>query len=575
MSSRRIIPLLLPLVFVPLPVSTAFADYLADITVSRTSPASLPNGWIVEVACDWQWDGGGHDVEASVKAIPLTGGVISPGAWVEDFNVPGAGSGRCWPNFTIQSGTVVVDEILLTLETSPPEYEVLLELRIPVELHFGPHAFYGITLDPPSPNRMQFNQFVEINFFWETDFLDGKRIVARPMTGEAYTPNMSVTGSAVIGGSSGAATRFFTVAFGEIPVDAIRFEIYNGDWSEFIYAFRLPVDYDFAATAIQNIALDPPFPASRIHNNNVAVDFDYRTDYPLDPVVTVTPYTDGAPTPGGEPGSTPPLAPGAGSGATTFDVLPEGGMVDVDALLFEMRDFFDPGVLIDSFMMPVYYHYADHAIRAVEYDPLPPAILGHGTSFDAVITWENGMGQDGWLEGIPRTWGADTPNADGYFRSISYDGYNPPKRHFYTVTAGNHLVDHLHFTAHNSAETDLWMTFFYPAWFQFGGPAALVPVPGDAIPAAPVLLGNYPNPFNPRTVIAFELPASAQASLRVYDVAGRLVRVLLDGEKLGEGRREVPWDGTDGAGRPLPAGVYFYRLESAGFTDTGRMALVD
>jgi hypothetical protein len=250
-------------------------------------------------------------------------------------------------------------------------------------------------------------------------------------------------------------------------------------------------------------------------------------------------------------------------------------MVDVDALLFEMRDFFDPGVLIDSFMMPVYYHYADHAIRDVAYDPVPPAILGHGTYFDVVIVWENGMGQDGWLYGTPRTWGADTPNADGYFRSITTPGVNPPKRHFYTVTAGDHLVDHIHFSAHNTSETDLWMTFFQPAWFQFGGPAALVPVPGDPVTTAPVLLGNHPNPFNPRTVIAFEMPAPAAVDLRVYDVAGRLVRVLLDRETIGEGRREVVWNGRDGADRSLPAGVYFYRLETPGFVDTGRMALVD
>jgi hypothetical protein len=83
-----------------------------------------------------------------------------------------------------------------------------------------------------------------------------------------------------------------------------------------------------------------------------------------------------------------------------------------------------------------------------------------------------------------------------------------------------------------------------------------------------------PNPFNPQTKIAFDLPAAAEVRLHVYDVAGRRVRTLLDGEVRGSGRHEVFWNGRDDGGRAAAAGTYFYRLETPGFAQTRSMTLV-
>ncbi len=84
---------------------------------------------------------------------------------------------------------------------------------------------------------------------------------------------------------------------------------------------------------------------------------------------------------------------------------------------------------------------------------------------------------------------------------------------------------------------------------------------------------NYPNPFNPQTVIEFELPARAEASLTVYNVLGQPVRVLVRG-RLPAGRYTVYWDGTNGQGSTAPSGVYFYRLETAEFSEVKKMVLV-
>jgi hypothetical protein len=77
------------------------------------------------------------------------------------------------------------------------------------------------------------------------------------------------------------------------------------------------------------------------------------------------------------------------------------------------------------------------------------------------------------------------------------------------------------------------------------------------------LLRNYPNPFNPSTHVEFTLGRDAAATLRVYDVTGRLVRTLLD-SYVAAGRHTVSWDGRDDRGITAASGVYFMRLQAAG-----------
>lgn len=80
--------------------------------------------------------------------------------------------------------------------------------------------------------------------------------------------------------------------------------------------------------------------------------------------------------------------------------------------------------------------------------------------------------------------------------------------------------------------------------------------------------------FTARAVDKTSLPRSASVELRVLDVAGRLVARLLAGETLPAGWHHVQWRGLDNAGRVVSSGVYFYRLQAAGETVTGRMLLI-
>jgi hypothetical protein len=83
------------------------------------------------------------------------------------------------------------------------------------------------------------------------------------------------------------------------------------------------------------------------------------------------------------------------------------------------------------------------------------------------------------------------------------------------------------------------------------------------------LMQNYPNPFNPVTQISFFMPLDARVSIKLYDVTGRLVTTLINNELRTTGMNFVEFDGTNYA-----SGIYFYRLETEGFSDTKKMLIV-
>ncbi len=88
------------------------------------------------------------------------------------------------------------------------------------------------------------------------------------------------------------------------------------------------------------------------------------------------------------------------------------------------------------------------------------------------------------------------------------------------------------------------------------------------IPAGFTLEQNFPNPFNPTTLISYQLAAPSRVSLKVYDILGRQVSTLVDAVQSA-GAHRVSFNGSD-----LPSGVYFYRLSTEGFAKTMRMVLL-
>jgi hypothetical protein len=109
--------------------------------------------------------------------------------------------------------------------------------------------------------------------------------------------------------------------------------------------------------------------------------------------------------------------------------------------------------------------------------------------------------------------------------------------------------------------------------FEISGLGGQVTALGDWNPATLRLAPPRPNPSHGAAAFAFTLPGDARASLKIYSVDGRLVRVLLDGPAEA-GQHELAWDGRDDAGRSLAPGVYFSRLESRGMQVSRKLVLL-
>ena len=98
------------------------------------------------------------------------------------------------------------------------------------------------------------------------------------------------------------------------------------------------------------------------------------------------------------------------------------------------------------------------------------------------------------------------------------------------------------------------------------------------IPKETALLHNYPNPFNPETWIPYQLAASAEVTLTIYDANGEMVRYLALGyQAAGMYRsrsRAVYWDGRNQLGESVASGLYFYTLTAGEFSATRRMLIL-
>lgn len=109
-------------------------------------------------------------------------------------------------------------------------------------------------------------------------------------------------------------------------------------------------------------------------------------------------------------------------------------------------------------------------------------------------------------------------------------------------------------------------------WFE--ALSVATSAPSGAVRGAIRSLDSYPNPFNPRTSIRFELDGGADVDLVVYSAAGRRVKTLAAGERVAAGTHVRVWDGRDEAGRVVAGGVYHARLRAGDRTKTVRLVLL-
>jgi hypothetical protein len=194
---------------------------------------------------------------------------------------------------------------------------------------------------------------------------------------------------------------------------------------------------------------------------------------------------------------------------------------------------------------------ADHCIFAFNDSRESNWILGEGTTaLDCCnvygITGGDWVGPVKWQDTISSNFSADPLFCDFNHGTYTLDQKSP-------CLPGNH-------------PNGLWCGLIGALDLQCGT-ASVQTV------ATPITLQNYPNPFNPHTTISYSISRNSYTTLKVYDVTGGLVRILVDGMREAGAHREI-WDGRDDNGREVSSGVYFYQLRVGSFTDTKKLVLV-
>ncbi len=130
---------------------------------------------------------------------------------------------------------------------------------------------------------------------------------------------------------------------------------------------------------------------------------------------------------------------------------------------------------------------------------------------------------------------------------------------FLSITAGT--------ATENAAGKTLDLTIDFSAAWAAAKPLA-------ARPLANSLSQNYPNPFNPETTIPYDLSSEAVVSLTIYNIAGQVVRKLVDGESLAAGQYQAVWDGRSESGASVASGMYFYLLHAGDYVAKRKMVLL-
>ena len=149
---------------------------------------------------------------------------------------------------------------------------------------------------------------------------------------------------------------------------------------------------------------------------------------------------------------------------------------------------------------------------------------------------------------------------------------NPSAPRIVTSTEAHHYCkveidgDMLLFTAVTPGDSVIDM-------YQRGTPTSVGPPASRAADAKTVLHPASPNPFNPSTTISFFLPRPVETTLTLFDVRGKLVRVLAE-EVMEEGHHRIVWDGKDENGVEAPSGIYFSRLRAGPETIARKMLIL-
>ena len=136
--------------------------------------------------------------------------------------------------------------------------------------------------------------------------------------------------------------------------------------------------------------------------------------------------------------------------------------------------------------------------------------------------------------------------AGTYAVTCTADGYAPMTNENVVITVGQTTISNFTMTTGNDDEVQIART---------------------------ELKGNYPNPFNPETLISFDIKVKTPVRIEIYNTKGQLVRTLVN-EWIDKGHHQVIWNGKDKNGHSCASGVYQYRMQAGEYVANRRMMLL-
>lgn len=530
-----------------LSAAPALGDAISNIQLDPDPVAGMKYGQHVDITFDYtiQTPGG-----VRIFARPITNGNLTPdyGASGSPLYPQGSGSGSGY--FTIYSGDVIVDDIRFQIWTAD-QSQLILEFFYQVTYYFTDDAIFNIQMDPPSPSSIKFNQHLNINFDYETDFPGGVRIFARPFTNGALTPNYAASGSPLYPTGSGSGNGYFTITCGDVTVDLIRFRMYNADQSILLLEFFVPVEYEFHPASVYYVSTNPTSPVGWLIGEDIEVDFSYQADEPV--YIWARPYTQGSPSPNYAASGSPLYPAGTGAGSGTFTIT--SGEVTIDAIRFHVMDASMSTTLL-TYFVPADIHFCDHVVIYYTLEHPSPAYFtcDHRANLEFFYYTTEPNGVRIWA--LPYTHGSYTPG--GYYGASPVYPFGFGTGQTFVGASIPSLVDGLYFLMTNPDQSQTLMEWLTPVSLHFGNQ-----LPSDvALDERPavnsVMFEAIQSPLSAGTTIRYILPTDASVSLRVYDTEGRQVAVLVDEVQ------EAGLQGVDFNAAEFKSGVYFCRLDAEG-----------
>ena len=233
----------------------ALAHEIDNLVMTPKPPAELLDGEPVTVRFDYVTE---EERGVRIYAIPYTKGEVTPGAEVFQSPLYQVGEGEGSASFTVNSNDILVDQIQLQMTTAD-QSKILWEKLFDADFFFFAHSITNIVLSPTSPATLIPNDYVNITFDYATTHPYDVLIYARPFTNGFLTPGYVAHSSPHYPNGYGSGTGYFTIPYGNVLVDEVRFQMKDVNQTEVLYELFVPVKYRFCDGAcVWHVDADAP-----------------------------------------------------------------------------------------------------------------------------------------------------------------------------------------------------------------------------------------------------------------------------------------------------------------------------